>query len=136
MLLGLMFFVTPLVSGILLGLNWRRLGRPQWAGFTIALPVALFIAAVGAFAAIIPTASTESMPYMFSLAFILVAAVFGFLLAMALLQNGAYQLWEQTQDIEALAGYPYHLRQAIIVGVAFTGGMSAFMATILIFTSR
>src|SRR5688572_24351643 len=44
---GLMFWITTIGAGIALGINWRRLGKPQWTLPTILLSIVILVGVLG-----------------------------------------------------------------------------------------
>ena len=127
---GFVFIATSILVGIVLGINWKRLRKPEWQMTTILLSVfvpvltiSLTLVWINFFAAHreFPIQLALSVPY---LAF---GVNFGYIWALARLQNGAYKVYE-TQGLEALAKYEYDLEGAaifgsgvaLVIGIGFT----------------
>ncbi len=117
LLLASMFFLTNIVASILLGINWRRLGRPQWTMPTIAIPIGLLVLAGIGFGGLIAADGSQAL---FVVVFAPVAALFGFLLAVVQMQLGSYKVWKDKGDLDAVYAYEYNMRNAAFTLVGFT----------------
>ena len=124
-----MFIVSTIVVGIILSLNWRRLGKPTWVYRSMILSLAIgFLAIVMAIGWIALLVRIPDVPEAVLLAvpFIALGVNFGYTSALARLQHGAYKQWKARGD-PALASHVYNLRGATAFGsliavVVFLGG--------------
>jgi hypothetical protein len=117
-LMSYFVFLTVIGAGILLGLNWKRLGKPEWQGRTILLsiflPVGMLALALGWVFLLIPH-SELPIQFIMSMPMLALGANFGFIWALARLQNGAYKLFKQ-KGVEALDRYEYDVDGAMFFG--------------------
>jgi hypothetical protein len=123
------FIVSTFVVGIILGLNWARLGKPNWVYRTIFLSLAIGFLAVAAtigWIALFLALPNVPQPIILGVPFISMGVNFGFTSALARLQHGAYRKWKTGGD-PALASYGYDFRGATALGslialAIFVGG--------------
>ncbi len=111
-LMAYFFFLTMIGAGILLGLNWKKLGKPEWQGRTILisifLPVIIIALAIGWIVLLIPHSDLPPQ-FVLSMPMLALGANFGFIWALARLQNGAYKRFKR-EGHEALQKYEYKCR--------------------------
>lgn len=117
-LMSTFVFLTVFGAGILLGLNWKKLGKPEWQGKTILiailLPVVMIGLAIGWMVLLIPY-SQFPIQFLLSLPMLAMGANFGFLWGLARLQNGAYKKYQKEGDA-ALQNYEYDVDGALFFG--------------------
>lgn len=133
-LFSLFMFITWFGAGILLGLNWKRLGKPDWVLKTVLLSIFLptgTIAIVVGWFIFFVDASIPTMLIM-SIPMLAMTTNFGYLWALARLQNGAYKKF-QTQGMAVLQDYPYDVDGAMTFGVIVAIGFAAILAIVLPF---
>ncbi|HXQ35997.1 MAG TPA: hypothetical protein VN843_18420, partial [Anaerolineales bacterium] len=127
-LMSYFVFLTVIGAGILLGLNWKKLGKPEWQGKTIFisifLPVIMIVLAIGWVMLLMPRPDLP-MPFVLSIPMLAFGVNFGFLLALARLQNGAYKKFKQ-EGFGALQGYEYDIDGALFFGAIVTLGFVIF----------
>src|SRR6266511_3598309 len=108
-LMSYFVFLTVIGAGILLGLNWKKLGKPEWQGKTILisifLPIVMIALAIGWIILLIPHPDLP-MQFILSMPMLALGANFGFIWALARLQSGAYKMFKQ-EGLEALQRYEY-----------------------------
>ncbi len=127
-LMSYFVFLTVIGAGILLGLNWKKLGKPEWQGKTILisifLPVIMIILAIGWIILLIPH---PELPMQFTLGMPMLAlgTNFGFIWALARLQNGAYEKFKQ-EGYEALQKHEYNVDDAFFFGGVFALAFALF----------
>lgn len=128
------FFLTTIGAGIAFGLNWRRLGKPEWMWMTILtailVPLAIIVALV------IGLKFSASSEVILGLVLLLAGANWGFIYTLWYLQRGAYKKWEETGDLRTLDQYRYNFASAIGVGVLITVGFVAFIGLYAYFSGR
>jgi hypothetical protein len=112
------FFLTVIGAGILLGLNWKKLGKPEWQGRTILisifLPIMMVALAIGWIILLIPHSDLPT-PFILSIPMLALGINFGFIWALARLQNGAYKQFRR-EGHEALQKYEYNVDEALFFG--------------------
>jgi hypothetical protein len=111
-------FLTIFGAGIWLGLNWKRLGKPEWQARTILLSIFLPILMIGfGIGWIVMSIPYKNMPeqLVMSVPMLAFGANFGYLWALARLQNGAYQKFKQ-EGFRALQTYEYDVDGALFFG--------------------
>jgi hypothetical protein len=112
-------FISWAIGGIILAINWRRLGKPNWF-----IPTLLFSVLVQGSALIftlywIATFRTiASMPkiFLYYVPALFIGIAFGIPLTLARLQNGAYKRFKK-EGQNALTNYSYNILDAITYGV-------------------
>jgi hypothetical protein len=128
--------ISTIGAGILLGLNWKKFGKPRWVLPTILL--AIGIPAIG-IALIIGwvTLLGNSKDIPFQITLLLPMLVFGvnlgYLFAVARLQNGAMKAIKK-QGMEILNDYPFDLDGAFLFTVIFAivvAGLGTFVLPML-----
>jgi hypothetical protein len=107
-------FMTPFLA-----YKWRGLGKPTWMWWTLAAAILTLIVTVGA--AVSLWHLVPQGPGQYVLAALLLGTNYGFVFALASLQNGAYQKVRQ-EGPEALAGYSYNFTRAGLIGGGFIAG--------------
>jgi hypothetical protein len=125
-------FITWFGAGILLGLNWKRLGRPDWVLKTVLLSIfipagtiALVIAWIIFFVDV-----DLPMPLIMSVPMLAMTTNFGYLWSLARLQNGAYKKY-QSEGNAVLQTYQYDVDGAMTFGVIVAVGFAAILAIVL-----
>lgn len=130
LLFAVMFFATNIVSAILLGINWRRLNKPQWTLPTILIPIVCVALGLGSIFLLILNA--DDLNALFAVAYAPIGAAFGFLVAVALMQNGAFKKWQETSDIEYVYDHEYDLQRGVLITVGVTVAMSLFVGLVIL----
>lgn len=127
-LMSYFVFLTVIGAGILLGFNWKRLGKPEWQGKTILisilLPVLMIALAIGWIILLLPHAELP-IQLMLSIPMLAMGANFGFIWALARLQSGAYKKFKENGH-EALESYEYDMDGALFFGGLVTLGFALF----------
>jgi hypothetical protein len=122
------FFLTVIGAGILLGLNWKKLGKPEWQGRTILisifLPLIMIALAIGWIILLIPHPDLPTQ-FILSIPMLALGANFGFIWALARLQNGAYKRFTR-EGHEALQKYEYNVDDALFFGGIVTLACALF----------
>lgn len=117
---GFVVIATTVVVGIILGINWKRLRKPEWQVITILLSILVpGLAILCAFLWISLFIGDQDAPIqlVMSVPYLALGVNFGYVWALARLQNGAYKVYED-DGLEALAKYEYNLQGAVIFGVS------------------
>lgn len=132
-LLPLMFFLTTIAAGIAYGLNWRKLGKPQWTTPTIALSIAIPVIGLGiGFATLSVGLEAGNYSFLPMLPIFLAAGLnFGYVFALWYLQNGAFQKYDKTGDVTAMLNHEYNLRNAGLIVIGAAVAMGAFGAFLM-----
>ena len=127
-LMSYFLFLTVFGAGILLALNWKRLGKPEWQGKTmllsIFLPAIMIALAIGWTILLVP-GSDLPVQFVMSVPMLVLGINFGYLWALARLQDGAYKSFK-SQGPGALDGYHYD-----VDGALFFGGIVAIVFAVL-----
>ena len=127
-LMSYFMFLTVIGAGILLALNWKKLGKPEWQGRTILLsiflPIIMIALALGWVTLVIPHPELP-MQFMLSLPMLALGVNFGFIWALSRLQSGAYKIFTQ-EGFEALQRYEYD-----VDGALFFGGLVTLIWTVI-----
>jgi hypothetical protein len=127
-LMSYFFFLTVIGAGILLGLNWKKLGKPEWQGRTILmsifLPIIMIALAIGWIILLIPHPDLPTQ-FILSIPMLALGANFGFIWALARLQNGAYKRFTR-EGHEALQKYEYNVDDALFFGGIVTLACALF----------
>lgn len=127
-------FITIFGSGILLGVNWKRLGKPEWMWKTIMLSI--FLPGVMIAILILLVLNTIQLDIPERLILLEIALPmsvnFAYLWALAWLQNGAFKKFN-AEGAAVLPGYVYDFQRAIVYGVLLAIGMTVAMVVILPF---
>lgn len=108
------FFLPFLGTSIGLALNWRRLGKKQWALPTFLIGIISTIILVVSFIAGIPYFDFNSRLSMSLFAF-WVATPISFFVGVTYLQAVAYQKWREEYDLNVLMTHQYEWRKAFAV---------------------
>jgi len=114
-------------AGIWLGLNWKRLEKPEWQARTILLsiflPIIMIAIGIGWIVMSIPY---KNMPeqLLMSVPMLAFGTNFGYLWALARLQNGAYKKFKE-EGFSALLTYEYDVDGALFFGGLVTLGIAA-----------
>ena len=127
-LMSYFMFLTVIGAGILLALNWKKLGKPEWQGRTILLSIFLPIVMIAlAFGWVILVIPHPELPiqFMLSLPMLALGVNFGFIWALARLQSGAYKIFTR-EGFEALQRYEYD-----VDGALFFGGLVTLIWTVI-----
>jgi hypothetical protein len=127
-LMSYFVFLTVIGAGVLLALNWKKLGKPEWQGRTIILSIFLPIIMVAlALVWVILVIPHPELPMQFilSLPMLALGANFGFIWALARLQSGAYKIFTR-EGFESLQRYEYD-----VDGALFFGGMVTLIWTVI-----
>lgn len=120
-------FLTIFGAGIWLGLNWKRLEKPEWQMRTILisifLPILMIAFAVGWIIISIPY---KNMPeqLLMSVPMLAFGVNFGYLWALARLQNGAYKKFKE-EGFSALLTHEYDVDGALFFGGLVTLAIAA-----------
>jgi hypothetical protein len=127
-LMSYFVFLTVFGAGILLALNWKRLGKPEWQGKTmllsIFLPLLMIAMAIGWLILLMPNRDLPSQ-FVLSIPMLAFGVNIGYLWALARLQNGAYKVFK-SQGPDALVGFNYD-----VDGALFFGGIVAIFITLI-----
>ena len=116
---GFVVLVSSIVVGIVLGLNWRRLGKPEWVNKTILLSILIPGGSIAlALVWFLIFIKDMDLPIQFiaSIPFLALGINFGYAWGLARLQDGAYRTF-QSYGWEALTNYTYNIRGAVIFGL-------------------
>ena len=130
---GFIFVFSSIGVGILLGLNWKPLGKPEWRLKSIMLSllvnVGTLLLAIGW---VFAFAGNPEIPEQIGLLmpFIALGSNFGFSLALARLQYGAYKIY-QADGLDAIQDYEYDFRKATKFAILFILGAIVFGTFIL-----
>lgn len=117
-ILGFVVIASSIFVGIILGLNWKRLKKPEWQVTTILLSIIVPLLAIAlalGWIMIFSTNKNAPIQLVLSIPFLAMGVNFGYAWALARLQIGAYELY-QDQGAEALVNYKYNLQGAVIFG--------------------
>lgn len=120
-------FLTVFGAGIWLGLNWKRLEKPEWQLRTILLSIFLPLLMIGfAIGWIVISIPYKDMPeqLLMSVPMLALGANFGYLWALARLQNDAYKKFKE-EGFSALLTYEYDVDGALFFGGLVTLGFAA-----------
>ncbi len=127
-LMSYMFFITVIGAGILLGLNWKRLGKPEWQWTTILisilLPLIMIALAIGWIIVILPHRDLP-IQLVLSIPLLVFGINIGYLWALSRLQDGAYKKFKKDGP-SALQNHVYD-----VDGALFFGGIVAILVAIL-----
>jgi hypothetical protein len=122
------FLISWVLSGIILGFNWRRLGKPRWFFPT----VIIFLLIQGSALAIMllwidkfRTVSSMPFAFLFYVPALMVGVIFGAPLALAKMQNGAVKRF-RSEGREAMLEYPYDFTDAVLFGILISIGLGIF----------
>lgn len=117
-LMSYFIFLTVIGAGILLGLNWKKLGKPEWQSRTILLsiflPITMVALAIGWIVLLIPHPTLPTQ-FVMSIPMLAFGANVGFVWGLARLQNGAYKKFKK-EGYEALQAYEYNVDDALFFG--------------------
>ena len=117
-LMSYFVFLTVIGAGILLALNWKKLGKPEWQGKTllisIFLPILMAALAIGWILLLIPH-SELPIQFFLSMPMLALGANFGFIWALARLQSGAYKTYKR-EGFETLRRFQYDIDGALFFG--------------------
>jgi hypothetical protein len=128
---GMIIIISSVIVGIVLGLNWKGLGKPEWRFKTILLSLFLTVGTLamglGWMIFFIPFIKNETLPEQIGSIgpFFAMGCNFGFTFALAWLQNGAYHKY-LAQDWEGLRNYKYDFQRATIVGALIATSSMVF----------
>jgi hypothetical protein len=125
------YWITVFASGVLLGLNWKRLGKPEWTTRTIIAAIIVPLLGLGYILGMLFFISNSlNNQIMLPLIMIGVGVIFGFVAALAYLQWGAYQKWKKHHDISGMLAHQYNFKRAAGVVILFIAAMIALAALI------
>ncbi|HEX2905231.1 MAG TPA: hypothetical protein VHO69_00115 [Phototrophicaceae bacterium] len=130
-LVSYFMFITTIGSGIALGINWRRLGKPEWMWPSIAGAIVIPILAFGWLVGIVGLQLPQTIGL--GIGLLGFGANFGFLYGLWYLQRGAYKRWAATGDFSA---YPYNVRKAAGVGTLIAVSIAVIASGYAFFTTR
>ena len=119
-ILGFVVIASSIFVGIALGLNWKRLKKPEWQVITILLSIivpGLAITPALGWVSIFVTNQNVPIQLALSVPYLALGMNFGYVWALARLQNGAYKAY-QAQGPEALSSYEYNLKGAVLFGAS------------------
>lgn len=133
-LFSFFMFITIFGSGILLGINWKRLGRPEWMWKTILLSIFFPAVLIGILIALVANTIEMDLPERLVLLEIALpmSVNFAYLWALAWLQNGAFKKFK-AEGTAVLPGYVYDFRKAIVYGALLAIGMTVALVVVLPF---
>jgi hypothetical protein len=117
--MGYSFFVSWIISGVVLGLNWRRLGKPNWLFPTAIISFIIQATAVALMILwIVSFRTVETMPklFLFYVPSLMAGIIFAVPLTLAKMQNGPYKLYKK-EGRKGLADYTYNLFDSITYGI-------------------
>lgn len=121
-ILATMHIITVLGAGIRLGLNWKRLGKPEWVKKTVVasvfIPVISLVTVFGWVFICITRLPHANMPVLLGVPFAGLGTNFGYVWSLTRLQRGAYKRWK-TEGPAALLAYEYDFGDAIRFGIIF-----------------
>ncbi len=122
------FLISWVLSGIILGFNWQRLGKPRWLFPT----VIIFLLIQGSALAIMllwidkfRTVSSMPFAFLFYVPALMVGVIFGAPLALARMQQGAFKRY-RSDGREAMLEYPYDFTDAVLFGILISVGLGIF----------
>ncbi|CAG0952698.1 hypothetical protein ANAEL_00156 [Anaerolineales bacterium] len=133
-LLSYFMFITIFGSGILLGINWKRLGKPEWMWKTILLSIFLPAAMIAGPMVFVLNAIETGLPEWLALLGILlpISINFAYLWSLTWLQNGAFQKFK-AEGAAVLPGYVYDFQKAIVYGVLGAIGITVAVTVFISF---
>jgi hypothetical protein len=116
---GFVVIATTILVGIALGLNWKRLKKPEWQVITILLSIIVPGLAITLALGWVSIFINQNAPIqlVLSVPYLALGTNFGYVWALARLQNGAYKAY-QAQGPQALSNYEYDLQGAVIFGAS------------------
>lgn len=123
------FIITTIGAGILLGLNWKRLGKPEWVlrtiSISIAIPIIVIISTLGWMFFL--SNNMKNLPFQFviSLPMLMYGIGIGYLWGLARLQNGAYKKFKAA-GFDGLREFQYD-----VDGAMFFGGIAALVIALV-----
>jgi hypothetical protein len=109
-----MFFATTFGAGIGLGINWRRLGKPEWMWWTILGAFAIPFSTIGILLAMVGRVTLPPLAGI-ALAMLGFGLNFGFIYGVVYLQHGAYKKWQAVGHTDALKAHRYDFINASLV---------------------
>jgi hypothetical protein len=123
--MGYSFYISWIFSGIILGINWRRLGKPNWF-----IPTAIISFIIQALAItiaiiwIIGFRTVETMPkiFLYYIPSLMAGIIFAIPLAIAKIQNGPYKLYKK-EGRSSLVEYKYDWIDTITYGILLSFGI-------------
>jgi hypothetical protein len=120
-------FLTIFGAGIWLGMNWKRLEKPEWQLRTILLsvffPLLMIGLAIGWVFISLPYKNMPEQLFM-SVPMLAFGANFGYIWALARLQNGAYKKYKEGGS-QALLTHEYDVDGALFFGGLITLAIAA-----------
>jgi hypothetical protein len=127
---GLFFVLTTILVAILLGLNWKPLGKPEWVKKTILLSLLINVGSLALAAAWVLILagccfSTLPMQLIIFVPVIAMSCNIGFALTVARLQFDAYKIY-QNAGLAAIQDHDYNIRGALRFGLLFVLGSVLF----------
>ncbi len=127
-LFSFFMFITWFGAGILLGLNWKRLGKPEWVLKTVLLSILIPAVTITGMLIFLFSTSNMNLPELFVMVIIslTLSINFAYLWALARLQSGAYKKFKAA-GFSALQGYEYDVDSAM-----FFGGIVAIIMSVII----
>jgi len=128
-------FFSP-IAGIGMGLNWRRLGKPQWMWTTIILSIAAPIILIVSILGIAASLKQLSSSVAWGLILILFGLNWGYFYGLYYLQRGGYRVWHKTGSIEALMAHQYKITDGIAAGTVTALAVIGIALAVSYFTSR
>lgn len=115
---GMVFAISTVGAGIMMGLNWKRLGRPKWVLKTVLLSFAIPAVSISiAFAWLFGLMETSSAPFWVLMIVPLVAlgTNMGYVWALSRLQKAGYKKWA-SDGVEAMLAHEYDIAGALTFG--------------------
>jgi len=126
-LLGLMFIITNVVSSILLGINWRRLGKPQWVMPSILATAGAILLGLVVFFVSLSMMPNADFAVVFFPGMTLILIGFGAMFTVAKMQNGAYEKWKNTSDMQYVYDHEYNFRRDALIGAGLVVGLGIML---------
>lgn len=116
-ILGMMHFMSVFGAGIVLGVNWRRLGKPEWVATTVVLAIAIpLMSLLAIFGGVMLLADSPLFEAFYYVIFLGFGVNVGFVWGLSRLQGGAYKKYKQ-QGVEAMLAHEYDFQGALLVGL-------------------
>jgi hypothetical protein len=117
--MGYSFFISWAIAGIILGFNWRRLGKPNW--FIPTVLVSIIIQGVAFSIMILWIINFRTIPsiptiYVLFVPSFMAGILFAVPITLAKMQNGAYKRYK-VEGRKALSDYKYNISDEITFGV-------------------
>jgi hypothetical protein len=117
--MGYSFLISWAIAGIILGINWRRLGKPNW--FIPTILISIIIQGLALSIAILWIISFRTDPsihklFIYYVPSFMAGILFAFPITLAKMQNGAYKRY-RVEGRKALIDYKYDFYDSITFGI-------------------